>query len=153
MKELIGAEVGGKLHTGRSRNDQVATDMKLWLREAMFELAAHLSVLVENLTGRAEEYVPRTSPSHITRFLRILLLCALLIQADSIASCSFFFPTRRESDVILPGYTHLQRAQPVLWSHWLLSYAWMVQQDCERLKSSLERLNSCPLGSGAIAGG
>jgi argininosuccinate lyase len=52
----------------------------------------------------------------------------------------------------MPGYTHLQRAQPVFFSHWLMSYAFMFQQDCERLKSSLNRLNLCPLGSGAIAG-
>lgn len=62
--------------------------------------------------------------------------------------CCFY----SEIDIIMPGYTHLQRAQPVFWSHWLLSYGFMFQQDCERLKSSLQRLNVCPLGSGAIAG-
>lgn len=54
--------------------------------------------------------------------------------------------------MIFPGYTHLQRAQPVRWSHWLLSYAWSLQQDCDRLTAALDRLNSCPLGSGALAG-
>ncbi|KAI1291755.1 Argininosuccinate lyase [Halotydeus destructor] len=112
LKELVGSEIGGKLHTGRSRNDQVATDMKLWLRDAIDELSSFLSILIETLIKRAEQ----------------------------------------EDDVILPGYTHLQRAQPVLWSHWLLSYAWMVQQDCERLASVRARLNYCPLGCGALAG-
>lgn len=83
LKELIGSEIGGKLHTGRSRNDQVATDMRLWLMNAIQELAVILTDLIQTIVLRAES----------------------------------------ELDVIFCGYTHLQRAQPVLWSHWLLSYA------------------------------
>lgn len=60
--------------------------------------------------------------------------------------------SRSEVDILLPGYTHLQRAQPVLWAHWLLSYAFTLQQDCLHLESVLGNTNVCPLGSGAIAG-
>lgn len=83
LKELIGNEIGGKLHTGRSRNDQVATDMRLWLMSAIKQLFAILDDLIKTIVLRAES----------------------------------------ELDVIFCGYTHLQRAQPVRWSHWLLSYA------------------------------
>lgn len=65
---------------------------------------------------------------------------------------SFKLFINSEIDILMPGYTHLQKAQPVLWSHWLLSFAWMLQQDYLRLKSCLDRMNVCPLGSGALAG-
>ncbi|RWS31877.1 argininosuccinate lyase-like isoform X2 [Leptotrombidium deliense] len=112
LKQLVGDEVGGKLHTGRSRNDQVATDLKLWLREGITCLKHCLLQIVETIVLRAE----------------------------------------KEIEVIFPGYTHLQRAQPVRWSHWLLSYVCMFVQDFERLHQLNWRLNVCPLGSGAIAG-
>ncbi|ORX49424.1 argininosuccinate lyase [Hesseltinella vesiculosa] len=111
LGELVGP-VAGKLHTGRSRNDQVATDMRLWLREEASKILAYLKELISITVNRAE----------------------------------------KEMDVLIPGYTHLQRAQPIRWSHFLLSYAWLWQADAERLEQLIERLNVLPLGSGALAG-
>uniref|UniRef100_A0A0B7A3W4 Argininosuccinate lyase n=1 Tax=Arion vulgaris TaxID=1028688 RepID=A0A0B7A3W4_9EUPU len=111
LKELIGP-VGGKLHTGRSRNDQVATDMRLWFRDKTIVLVKHLSDLLQVMTDRAEV----------------------------------------EIEVLMPGYTHLQRAQPIRWSHWILSYAVMLQRDVERLLQIRERASTLVLGSGALAG-
>ncbi|XP_046548982.1 LOW QUALITY PROTEIN: argininosuccinate lyase-like [Haliotis rubra] len=111
LKELIGT-AGGKLHTGRSRNDQVATDMRLWMRDAQLQLRTYL-----------------------TNFISVILNRAKL-----------------EIDILLPGYTHLQRAQPIRWSHWLLSYGWMLQRDLKRLDQLRERTAVLPLGSGALAG-
>lgn len=101
-----------KLHTGRSRNDQVATDVRLWLNE-------NLNIVLKNLMG---------------------LINALLKRAHS------------EIDVLMPGYTHLQRAQPIRWSHLLLSYVAPLDRDYDRVKQLQQRINMCPLGSGAIAG-
>jgi argininosuccinate lyase len=103
---------GAKLHTGRSRNDQVALDMRLWLREETIGLSEDLRTLQRALVGLAEG----------------------------------------NRDVVIPGYTHLQRAQPVYLAHHLLAYVEMLARDRQRLQESLARLNSCPLGSGAIAG-
>ncbi|KAI9485679.1 MAG: argininosuccinate lyase [Benjaminiella poitrasii] len=111
LGELIGS-VAGKLHTGRSRNDQVATDMRLWLREECLKILAHLKELIAITVSRAE----------------------------------------KEIKVIMPGYTHLQRAQPIRWSHFLLSYAWLWQSDADRLEELIDRFNVLPLGSGALAG-
>ncbi|RKP33306.1 argininosuccinate lyase [Dimargaris cristalligena] len=111
LGELVGS-VAGKLHTGRSRNDQVATDMRLWLRDAARELVELTRDLVRSTVERAEA----------------------------------------EMDVLMPGYTHLQRAQPIRWSHFLLSYAWNWQQDTQRLEQLIERFNVLPLGAGALAG-
>lgn len=111
LTELIGA-VAGKLHTGRSRNDQVATDVRLWLRGQVVELRTHLHALIQIATDRAEQ----------------------------------------EIDLLMPGYTHLQPAQPVRWSHWLLSHAWGWQRDAERLDQLAVRINVSPLGNGALAG-
>lgn len=111
LKELIGP-VAGKLHTGRSRNDQVATDMRLWLSDASKSLKSLLIQLISVFVERANN----------------------------------------EIDVLLPGYTHLQRAQPIRWSHWLLSYTWMLKRDVERLEQLTNRANVLPLGSGALAG-
>ena len=104
--------VGGKLHTGRSRNDQVATDVRLWLREQARGLDEALVALIRAAADRAEA----------------------------------------EIDVLMPGYTHLQPAQPIRWSHWLLSHAWAWQRDRARLAGLLERVNVLPLGAGALAG-
>ncbi len=109
--EKIGP-VGGKLHTGRSRNDQVATDVSLYLRDAV------LSTL-ELLTGLD----------------RALVRLA-----------------RENLDAVLPGFTHLQHAQPVLLAHHLLAYHEMFMRDCERLESCYQRVNRLPLGAGALAG-
>ncbi|GAB7387987.1 argininosuccinate lyase [Bacillaceae bacterium] len=111
LLEEIGP-VGGKLHTGRSRNDQVATDMHLYLRERVIELVR----------------------------LAADLQAALLEQA------------KENLDTILPGYTHLQRAQPVLFAHHLLAYVAMLQRDIERMQDSWKRINRLPLGAGALAG-
>ncbi|XP_030078238.1 argininosuccinate lyase [Microcaecilia unicolor] len=111
LKELIG-EAAGKLHTGRSRNDQVVTDMRLWLRDSCSTLATHLLELIRTMVNRAAV----------------------------------------EIDVIFPGYTHLQRAQPIRWSHWILSHAVALCRDFERLGENRKRTNVLPLGSGALAG-
>ena len=111
LTELIGA-VAGKLHTGRSRNDQIATDIRLWLRAEITQLQEHLRQLIRVTVDRAEA----------------------------------------EIDLLMPGYTHLQPAQPIRWSHWLLSHAWPWQRDAERLAELAERVNVMPLGSGALAG-
>ncbi|EGK10631.1 argininosuccinate lyase [Desmospora sp. 8437] len=104
--------VGGKLHTGRSRNDQVALDMHLYVRARTLDLIKGLNILREALVAKAEEHV----------------------------------------DTILPGYTHLQRAQPVRLAHHLLAYVDMFGRDTERLFDSYKRVNTLPLGAGAISG-
>src|SRR5690625_588463 len=104
--------VGGKLHTGRSRNDQVATDFHLYVRN-------QTKVMIDLLT----------EVQH-----------AIISQA------------KENIDTIMPGYTHLQRAQPVLFSHHLLAYFWMFERDKQRLQDSLKRVNWSPLGAGALAG-
>jgi argininosuccinate lyase len=109
--DRIGA-VGGKLHAGRSRNDQVATDLRLWARDAIDRL----------LEGIAE--LQRA-------FVRL---------------------AQRQGEIVMPAYTHLQRAQPIVAGHALLAYAEMLQRDSDRLSETRRRVNVCPLGSGAIAG-
>ncbi|MEK3719035.1 argininosuccinate lyase [Paenibacillus sp. FSL H8-0034] len=104
--------VGGKLHTGRSRNDQVATDMHLYLRKRVVEFVGLLNKLQEALLGQASQNL----------------------------------------DTIVPGYTHLQRAQPILFAHHLMAYVSMFQRDIERLQDSYKRINVLPLGAGALAG-
>ncbi|XP_029375151.1 argininosuccinate lyase isoform X2 [Echeneis naucrates] len=111
LKELVGAPAG-KLHTGRSRNDQVVTDMRLWLRDAISTLAGNALQLISTMVERAAA----------------------------------------EIDVLVPGYTHMQRAQPIRWSHWILSHAVALSRDVERLQEIKKRVNVLALGSGAIAG-
>ena len=108
---MVGA-VAGKLHTGRSRNDQVATDTRLFVLKAL----SNLQSLISNLQS------------------------AIIQQAE------------RHLDVLMPGYTHMQRAQPVLFSHWLMSFFWMLQRDSERFSDAADRVSVLPLGAGAIAG-
>lgn len=115
LGEFVGKEISGKLHTGRSRNDQVAVDMRMWLRDEIDAIAELLRGLIEVTVDRAE----------------------------------------READFIFPGYTHLQRAQPVRWSHWLLSFCWMWARDLERLSALRDArygLSLSNLGSSALAG-
>jgi len=109
--ESIG-DLGRKLHTGRSRNDQVATDFRLWLRQSIDELITHLRQTQMALLEFAEA----------------------------------------NKEVVIPGYTHLQRAQPILLAHWSLAYFEMFARDRERLIESRRRVNVLPLGSGALAG-
>ena len=111
LGELIGS-VAGKLHTGRSRNDQIATDQRWWLRNQIDDLDRLLAELIDAATERAET----------------------------------------EIDVLMPGYTHLQPAQPIRWSQWLLSHTWAWQRDRERLADLGRRANRSPLGAGALAG-
>jgi len=111
LKERAGA-VADKIHTGRSRNDQVSLDLRLWLRD---EIDGTLHVLWE-------------------------LLAALLRMA------------RRDEQAIIPGYTHTRRAQPVLWTHYLLAYFEMFARDRQRLLETRRRVNVMPLGSAALAG-
>jgi argininosuccinate lyase/amino-acid N-acetyltransferase len=112
--ERVGA-LGKKLHTGRSRNDQVATDLRLWTRQAIENRLAELKEARRSLLDLAERELGTT-------------------------------PT------ILPGYTHLQRAQPVLFAHWALAYFEMLTRDAARFEDARRRVNVCPLGSGALAG-
>jgi argininosuccinate lyase/amino-acid N-acetyltransferase len=105
-------DLGKTLHTGRSRNDQVATDLRLWVRD---EIAARINEL------RA-------------------------------AQASLVALAERETATVLPGYTHLQRAQPTVWGHWALAYFEMLDRDVSRFADAAERANLCPLGSGALAG-
>ena len=111
LVERIG-DTGKKLHTGRSRNDQVATAFRLWLRDEAESLRSDVARTQGGLVRSAEK-----------------------------------FP-----NAVLPGYTHLQRAQPVMWAHWCLAYFEMLQRDRSRLDDCLARINVLPLGSGALAG-
>ncbi|WP_299371202.1 argininosuccinate lyase [uncultured Kiloniella sp.] len=111
LRELIG-DAAGRLHTARSRNDQVATDFKLWVRSAIDELDKQTGLLIEALIKQAED----------------------------------------NFDVIMPGYTHLQAAQPVTFGHHMLAYVEMFGRDRSRLRDCRKRLNECPLGAAALAG-
>lgn len=105
-------DIGRKLHTGRSRNDQVATDFRLWVKDHVSMLRRDLIAVITALTSVAQ----------------------------------------RTQDVIFPGYTHLQRAQPVRFAHWALAYVEMFKRDVSRLDDALARMNYAPLGCGALAG-
>lgn len=107
----VGA-AGKRLHTARSRNDQVALDIRLYLRKACDDLHAQLTELISVLCKKAEQY----------------------------------------ADAVMPGYTHLQRAQPITFGHHLLAYAEMLLRDKERLQDAKKRMNVCPLGACALAG-
>ena len=111
LKELIG-EPAGRLHTARSRNDQVATDFRLWVRDAIDRSDAALADLIDALTEQAA----------------------------------------RHAGTVMPGYTHLQAAQPVTFGHHLLAYAEMLLRDRGRMADARARLNECPLGAAALAG-
>ena len=105
-------DAGKRLHTARSRNDQVATDLRLWLRQALTGLKGQLTQLVEVLCDQAEQHTA----------------------------------------TVMPGYTHLQRAQPITFGQHLMAYAAMFLRDITRLQNATQGLNQCPLGSGALAG-
>jgi argininosuccinate lyase len=111
LAELIGP-AAGKLHTGRSRNDQVTTDLRLYLMAVGEDLRHALTELQSAIVDQAEAHL----------------------------------------GILMPGYTHLQQAQPVLFSHWLLSYFWKLQRDRERLADAMRRASTLPLGAGALAG-
>jgi len=111
LAELIG-EAAGRLHTARSRNDQVATDFRLWVRDAMDGMDGALRELVAALLDRADEHAA----------------------------------------TVMPGFTHLQTAQPVTFGHHMMAYVEMISRDRSRLGDARHRLNECPLGSAALAG-
>lgn len=111
LGELVGS-VAGKLHTGRSRNDQVATDTRLFVLQAIRDVQAGIRELQRALIVKSEKHI----------------------------------------DVLMPGYTHMQRAQPILFSHWLMSFFWMLERDWARCASAAERAAVLPLGAGALAG-
>jgi argininosuccinate lyase len=111
LGEFVGS-VAGKLHTGRSRNDQVATDARLFVLDAIRNTQHAIPNLQFAILEKSESYI----------------------------------------DVLMPGYTHVQRAQPILFSHWLMSYFWMLQRDAERFADCRKRVAMSPLGAGAIAG-
>ena len=111
LKEIIGG-AAGRLHTARSRNDQVATDFKMWVRDAYDALEVELRALMKALVAKAE----------------------------------------KNMDVLMPGFTHLQVAQPTTFGHWFLAYFEMFKRDLSRLKDARERMNECPLGSAALCG-
>ena len=111
LVERVG-DLGLKLHTGRSRNEQIATDLRLYIR-------LRSSGIIANLAAWAEQLVLRA---------------------------------KKAADAVMPSYTHLQRAEPVLVAHWLLAYVEMIFRDISRLEDCVARLNYCPLGSGAVAG-
>lgn len=105
-------EVGGKLHTGRSRNDQIATDMHLFLKKRVEEVIGLIGEFQEAILKQAEDNI----------------------------------------ETMIPGYTHLQRAQPISFAHHLMTYYWMLDRDKERLSDSMKRIDLSPLGAGALAG-
>jgi len=111
LKELIG-DPAGRLHTARSRNDQVATDFRLWVRDRLDDAAAALGVLIARLLDQAEA----------------------------------------GADLVMPGFTHLQTAQPVTWGHHMMAYVEMFGRDLSRFRDARARMNECPLGAAALAG-
>ena len=111
LTEIVGP-VGGKLHTARSRNDQVATDVRLWLKRRMTSLHQDLVALVDAMVTAARDH----------------------------------------GQILIPGFTHLQRGQPILLGHHLLAHAWAFHRDAGRVADALGRMDGCPLGAGAMAG-
>jgi argininosuccinate lyase len=111
LTEIVGS-VGGKLHTGRSRNDQVATDTRMWTVQAERDILKDMATFLEAGAEFAREHI----------------------------------------DVLMAGYTHLQPAQPIRFSHWLMSHLAAIMRDAQRLQELIPRANQCPLGSGALAG-
>ena len=111
LKEIIG-EPAGRLHTARSRNDQVATDFRLWVRDQMDAAIAGIEGLMRAFLGQAEA----------------------------------------GAEWVMPGFTHLQTAQPVTWGHHMMAYVEMLSRDLSRFKDARARMNECPLGSAALAG-
>ena len=138
--ELAG-EVGYKLHTGRSRNEQIATDLRLYVRAQIDDLTTLLAEFGNAFAKQAETSgAPSFAPDRGPRQVPLSDLSGWL--GESVG----------QADNVMPAYTHLQRAEPVLVAHWLLAYVEMFLRDLDRLADCRKRLNVCPLGSGAIAG-
>ncbi|MAI29408.1 MAG: argininosuccinate lyase [Rickettsiales bacterium] len=111
LKRKVG-DIAGKVHTGKSRNDQVATDLKMWIKEKLDEIIKRITHIQKTIIKKSEENI----------------------------------------NIIMPGFTHLQNAQPILFSHYLLSFFEMINRDKIRAMQLIKNLNECPLGSGALAG-
>jgi len=111
LTDLIGP-AGGKLHTGRSRNDQVSTDLRMYLRDAVLEAVSRMNDLIRTLTDLAQN----------------------------------------SQNIIMPGFTHMQHAQPVTAAHHMMAHAFKLGRDADRFMDAYERINICPLGAGAVAG-
>jgi argininosuccinate lyase len=111
LTEIVG-DAGKRLHTARSRNDQVAVDFRMYLKAEILEIQALIAELLTTLIKKAES----------------------------------------ENDVMMPGFTHLQTAQPILFAHWAMAYFQMIKRDYSRFADCLERMDFCPLGAGALAG-
>ncbi len=111
LRSKVG-DIAGKVHTGKSRNDQVATDLKMWVKDKLNEIVKRIKRIQKTIIKKSEENI----------------------------------------NVIMPGFTHLQNAQPILFSHYLLSFFEMINRDKMRALKLIKNLNECPLGSGAIAG-
>lgn len=111
MTQIVGP-AGGRLHTGRSRNDQTATTTKMWLRHTLREVGGAIRAFQAEIVAKSEEY----------------------------------------ASAIMPGFTHMQTAQPILFSHWLMAYFWMLERDFSRFDDLFRRTRFCPLGSAALAG-
>ena len=111
LKKKVG-DIAGKIHTGKSRNDQVATDLKMWIKEKLQEIIKSIKKIQKTIIKKSEKNL----------------------------------------NVIMPGFTHLQNAQPILFSHYLLSFFEMIQRDKMRATQLIKNLNECPLGSGALVG-
>ena len=135
LREKVGP-VAGKLHTARSRNDQVATDTRLYLRGVINEIVGLLGSFQGTLVDLAESHLSTPTTE----------------DEDEIEDQDDPQRPTPNAPTILPGYTHLQHAQPVLLSHHLLAYFWMLQRDRERLRDCYKRVNRLPLGAGALAG-
>jgi argininosuccinate lyase len=129
LSEIIGP-LGGKLHTGRSRNDQVATDMRLWLLDNVSDIETGLKNLIRVMVERADNEVEYIMPGYTHLQVRSPNGFSIKICTD----------------------TTLQRAQPIRWSHLLLSRAFSLRADLERLQQLIPRISVLPLGSGALAG-
>ncbi|PHI29725.1 argininosuccinate lyase [Budvicia aquatica] len=111
MTEIVGP-VGGKLHTGRSRNDQTTLDSKMHMRATILEIQQNIRALQATIIAKAEQ----------------------------------------NFNIIMPGYTHLQTGQPILFPHWIMAYFWMLQRDYTRFNDLYRRMGQCPLGAAALAG-
>ena len=146
LTEQIGA-AAGKLHTGRSRNDQVATDVRLWLKWQIVGLESGVRRQGTGDRSRTEDW-RRFPASSWTIGLQLPVWTPRSLTSSAPPPTA----PSAEIDVLMPGYTHVQPAQPVRWSHWLLSHAWAWQRDRERLADLLKRVDVLPLGSGALAG-
>ena len=138
--ERIG-DAGKKLHTGRSRNDQVALDMKLYTRDEIGEIDKLLKKLLETLLGIMEENIETYMPgfTELDGLLKEILEVLLKLMKENV-------------ETYMPGFTHLQKAQPITLAHHMGAYFEMFKRDRSRMKDIYKRMNYCPLGAGALAG-